>query len=913
MEFFEQRSTGAGAVAAAAVAAYVAANCPAVSSALLRGTARDVRVPFAGGEAVVTLVAVGVKNGGGGPDDKVYLAHPELQTAVPRGLVVLGTALRVAANAEGADPHVLPVGTPVLTGLPKMFGYTADDDDDAAADDGAGCGGVAADGPGGLDAAGTAIVMAEKANGHFVQWSAVYAVGPGGDVVPYVFAGTKSVGCGVALADLVLMEGGADNAAPLAAKLHTTTHIADLLLLLGRFLRQVTSRGGPEVVAEVMQVLVTRTVVGECVNAQHMVFPVDAEDRALAPSVVFFSTLPPVFPTVRKTELTDDDERAQRLHCFRSGYNHEGYVLERVARDGAVVRRWKYKTWWYVLCRCLRELYRDDDTVEVTLAKLHHRAAVLNQRTLHVGLDTLHRWLAEYFAPLVRYMKGARVSKRRIAFDGEGFAPVLREFQVSAGFTTAALEAMFQYDGGKPPEAVLEYAVKLAKQQLGVAVVAGAPSAAAALTVVLLTGPPGMGKTALADAMEEAVQRRCLGGGPGAAAAVVSLSQDQFSRGGLDRGASTKFFDALAAAVANPVVQYIIVHRCNVMAREVDQVFTAVKSERSGRGLGARLVVVKPAETGTVELLTACLAGVVQADRATHRTMGTLAAAEAMQVAFMFWEASKDSFKPRVEHSVVELQWLRTPSEFAPADSGPWSTMVAGVEHAVAVLGSPFPGQMAFRRPKGAFVLSPGLVKTLQQCTVQPRLSVSELCDQLCSKLLVGGAGGGGGASAAGAGAGAGAVLDSGVQYVCIKFGAKLPLPKGGTGVVRMSGGPGVKTTADHVTLKYAPTTDDMAAWLPWVGTTVLVTARGLYLRAPANDLSATRVCAVRRADGGGGGGAEFPAELLPANPHVTLQFAPKTAAPAEAGALVSVDAALVDPDFGFADVPGVIDLVWSK
>jgi hypothetical protein len=521
-------------------------------------------------------------------------------------------------------------------------------------------------------------------------------------------------------------------------------------------------------------------------------------------------------------------------------------------------------------------------------------------------------------------MKNSRVPKSRIAFDGEGFAPVLREFQVASGVSAADLAAMFVYDGPKPSVKALAYGIAAAKKAK-----AAAEAAASAgeftggnLMVVLLTGPPGSGKSALAAAVTDALRR--LAGG--SALAVVSLSQDQFSRGGLDRDASKKFFNALAEAVAHPEVRYILVHRCNVMAVEVDQVCTAVRSERSGRGLYARLVLVKPAETGTPELLALCLAGVVKPDRVRHVTMGALAAEEAMRVAFMFWEASKDSDKPRADHTVVPLRLLAAGASGAGGSSGAsgfaagaaWARIVDGVSAAVAKLGDGYRGKMAFRRPKDALALPSALVDALKSCTVQPQRPVADLCAELVQKLqqLQGGgsAGAAGGAGAAGAAGAAFAVrmADSGVQYVCIKLRRKVPLSKEGTGVTRLYGGQAVQTTADHVTLKYAPSAEDMKLWLPWLDKEVLVSVAGLYLRKPDLDLSATKVTAVRCAASGG----PLPAELLPANPHITLQFAPKTAAPAQSGALVGADdtdGALEDALFGFEDLPGTIEVVLCK
>jgi energy-coupling factor transporter ATP-binding protein EcfA2 len=797
-----------------------------------------------------------------------------------------------------------------------------------------------ADDAAGLLDEGVTTWLSEKANGHFVQWSAVHAVDAGGRVVPLVFAGTKSVGHAMTLPDLV------GTAVLSCGALVTTSHIVDLLQLLREFLREVMTSSdgdgaghvGLAALDTVLEVLTARTVLGECVTAQHLVFPANEDGTPRGPELVFFGgDLPPVFPKVRRQNMV----LSARLQSFRGGYNCEGYVLETVSRAGAVVRRRKYKTWWYVLCRCLRELYRDGDTAEITMAKLRLRAAVLNERTLHVSLDTLQRWLDAYFAPLVHYMKNSRVPKSRIAFDGEGFAPVLREFQVASGVSAADLAAMFVYDGPKPSAKALAYGIAAAKKAK-----AAAEAAASAreftggnLMVVLLTGPPGSGKSALAAAVSEALRR--LAGG--SALAVVSLSQDQFSRGGLDREASKKFFNALAEAVAHPEVRYIVVHRCNVMAGEVDQVCTAIRSERSGRGLYARLVVVKPAETGTPELLALCLAGVVKPDRKHHVTMGALAAEEAMRVAFMFWEASRDSDKPRVDHTMVPLNLLAPGGSGAGGSSGAsgftagaaWARIVDGVKAAVAKLGEGYRGKMAFRRPKDALALPAALVDALKTCTVQPQRPVADLCAELVLKLqqMQGGGGGVGAASAgaasagaasAGAAGGAGAagagdasgvmppakrMAESGVQYVCIKLRRKVPLNKEGTGVTRLYGGQSVQTTADHVTLKYAPSAEDMKLWLPWLDKEVLVSVAGLYLRKPDLDLSATKVTVVRCAASGG----PLPAELLPANPHITLQFAPKTATPAQSGDLVNAADALESASFGFEDLPGTIEVVLCK
>ena len=79
-----------------------------------------------------------------------------------------------------------------------------------------------------------------------------------------------------------------------------------------------------------------------------------------------------------------------------------------------------------------------------------------------------------------------------------------------------------------------------------------------------------------------------------------------------DPKASAAFFAALQAAVDNPAARVILVHRCNVMVREVDAVFKAVRDGKSARGVSAKFLIVRPEDMHTQECLAACMLGVLK-------------------------------------------------------------------------------------------------------------------------------------------------------------------------------------------------------------------------------------------------------------------------------------------------------------
>ena len=340
-----------------------------------------------------------------GLDDETYDKYPVLREAVPRVCVV---------QVSAAYPREMEV---VMTGMPKFKALSSIDDDDVEVPE------TDADGSDTVAAAAAfthkgvgAVFAFQKCNGHL--W--VAHATPGGRV----FAGTKN--CIHSLESL-----GRD----LATVEFPSPMVADIFAALqAKFLVHGSA---------LLAALQAEVLVGEVETNQHLVYHA-------SPEMVVFNTSPATDGLFAKPKVdgpfsVGEVTSGRAWTKYRSGYNCEGVVLAGVPHPSApapILVRLKFKSVWYVCCRTLRESYREEDPPALTRWRLTQRVLAHNKYML-VDPEWLLTILREYLGPLVDYLAAVRVPRRQIAFDGEGFAPVLEAFRVASGWSVAHLQSLF--------------------------------------------------------------------------------------------------------------------------------------------------------------------------------------------------------------------------------------------------------------------------------------------------------------------------------------------------------------------------------------------------------------------------------------------------------------------------------------
>lgn len=835
------------------------------------------------------------------PEDETYRKFPVLFRRVPRVFVV---------QQSKSDPGVMET---VLTGLTKFEALSAIDDDDHVNDttttetetEPTGAGKDAdTDTVSGPPMAALcnpttgarvgAVFAYQKCNGH--MW--VAHAGPDGRV----YAGTKN--CIHALEHL-----GRD----LSSVSFPSAMVAEVFVRL-----QTKFLGSADGGAALMAALRAEVLVGEMETNQHLVYHT-------APDMVVFNSSPATDGLFAKPRVQGpwDPARATTWHTWaelRSGYNTEGVVLacvesplETAAVTDPVCLRLKFKTVWYIVVRTLREMYKDDDNLVTRKRKLLERILRHNNYML-VDPDQLMAIYNMYLCPLLDFMHARGVARRTIAFDGEGFAPVLEQYRrhVLSRPSPPDLEALFTM----PNRQVLASEVRFAEASelarrsaatasdrrrgrgrdsasasgsssgLRLGPASASARADAGLVLACASMPPGTGKTTL---MKDVARR--LGGSTagGMFDRVVDMSQDQFRD-------ANGFRAALADAVKD--APCVCVHRCNFEPGDRRRITeTAVQA-------GKRMVYVEPEEDPQgLDMLYVSLRGVLQEDRKSHPTLGAKARLppwKLMLIASGFWVGVvrvSEAREPGVE--VIRVRMLQEGRAPLPAS--------------IMDLLQPFSVAMRRRNTRFALQTLPddlgvdvhALVKALQGGP-EIRRPTSDIAGDVVahvSSLVAGGAGvGGAGVSGAGvSGAGVGGKAGAGgagvgsktaacddpmpcfVQYVGLFVRPALTqyldlLQARG---LLPAKGPGASMTvsADHVTLAFQPSPRDVATlYKPILGQTFKIRVKAIHV-AHDGTLAALEVAVP---------------DLPPAiargvsEPHITLAWKAGKRRPVDSAALVA-------------------------
>lgn len=507
-----------------------------------------------------------------GPDDATYADFPLLAKVIPRTFVVF-------EESDGSYREV-------ICALPKFGSFTPGDADELGSTS--------------SEVSTTTLAhpdlvtirAEEKANGHTV----VYRVFSHPTHGPLLVGGTK----GCAWAFPVLPLGSLMGRLKAKETSFPTEKVFDAFCVMGSLILEDKVS---------LDLLTKQALVGERETNEHLRYYPD-------PSIVFFDqNLPPSVPKPKVLDLTitvKDLQDPLTILRFRSGGNHEGYVLVGYDKDHKVLWRLKLKTLSYTLERSLRELFRETDGLAVTLLKMKKVTLQRNLAFLHVDLDYLLTTVFDGFLkPLIEYLYAKGITKEAISHstEGGGFAGVIQAFR----------EASFREAYGRSDDFVLtksldEEGVKRSSLLLG-----EISSSLADLTkdqIVVATSRflPGSGKSTW---FAEAAER--LG-----VSYHQALSQDDF---GGDRSAFVRglkeVLDSKTALVA----------RCNFAPADRRALIQAIVYKP--------LLFLEPSpKEDPVLLVYAALKGLVK-ERPDHPTLGSTPLAKRLGILGTFYALSK--------------------------------------------------------------------------------------------------------------------------------------------------------------------------------------------------------------------------------------------------------------------------------
>jgi len=495
-----------------------------------------------------------------GPSDATFADFPTIQSLVPRIFVV----------AE------LPDGSydTVIRELPKFGAFSPGDADEVGATS---CEIHTKD----LAHPDLVTIRAEeKANGHTV----VYRIWNG-----LLVGGTKGCAWAIPCNPSTLLDEIEE-----AKSRFPTLMVHDAFVEIGKLIV-----ANPSLVT----LLESKALVGERETNQHIrYYP--------KPGLVFFDQDLPSYlpkPLIGPPITLDDLDNPSTILSLRSGPNHEGWVLVGVAKDGSILWRLKLKAISYTVERSLRELFREDDGLAITLLKCKRVILQRNLAFLHVSLDyLLTRVFEGFLSPLIHYLYSKGVTKDTISFAAEdgGFACVIQAFREESGLNDDFCPAVPLSSADVDRSALI---LEDISHEL---------SALQAQRAVVTTSRffPGCGKSTWMALVET-----LLG-----TARSQTLSQDDFG------GSKPEFVKGVNAVLRTKTA---LVARCNFGSGDRKTLIDAAAYRP--------ILFLEPSpEDDPVLLIYASLKGLVE-DRPDHPTLGTTPLAKRLNILGSFFGASR--------------------------------------------------------------------------------------------------------------------------------------------------------------------------------------------------------------------------------------------------------------------------------